>query len=514
MTSTVTTRPQAQNVTIKRSRPAGPCVVVIFGAAGDLTKRKLFPALYNLAANKLLPENFGVIGLARAPKDDQSFRQDLTEAMQQFATTALDPNIWQWLAERTYYLNGTFEDPNTYARLKELLTKLDRELKTQGNYLYYLATKEDYFEQIIEALSQHGLNHEESGFWRHVIVEKPFGRDFASANALNQNILHVLKESQVYRIDHYLGKETVQNLMVFRFGNGIFEPAWNSHYIDHIQITVAETVGVEGRGGFYETAGALRDMVPNHLFTLLTLIAMEPPTCFDADAVRDKKTELMSAIRPFSEDDVKKNVVRGQYGPGKIGDKVLPAYRSENRVAADSSTETFVALKLFIENWRWSNVPFYLRTGKAMKKRASEIAIQFKNPPFALFRNTEVQDLAPNYLVMHLQPDEGITLQFGAKIPGPTVEIGQVEMNFQYKDYFGASPSTGYETLIYDCMIGDATLFQRADNVEAGWRVVLPIQEAWKKEKPGDFPNYAAGSWGPDAAQQLIERDGRQWRLT
>jgi len=513
MTSTVA-KPQPQQATIQRSQPAGPCIIVIFGAAGDLTKRKLFPALYNLAANKLLPENFGIIGLARAPKDDQSFRNDMTESMQQFATTALDPSTWNWLAERTHYLNGTFEDPGTYQRLKELLAKLDRELKTQGNYLYYLATKEDYFEQIIEQLSAAGLNQEENGSWRHVVVEKPFGRDFNSANTLNKNILHVLKESQVYRIDHYLGKETVQNLMVFRFGNSIFEPAWNNHFIDHVQITVAETVGVEGRGGFYETAGALRDMLPNHLFTLLTLIAMEPPTCFDADAVRDKKTELMSAIRPFTSDEVKKNVVRGQYGPGKIGDRTLPAYRAENRVAPDSSTETFVALKLMIENWRWTNVPFYLRTGKALKKRASEIAIQFKNPPFALFRNTEVQDLAPNYLVMHLQPDEGITLQFGAKIPGPMVQIGKVEMNFQYKDYFGSSPSTGYETLIYDCMIGDATLFQRADNVEAGWRVVQPIQEVWGNEKPKDFPNYSAGSWGPDSAMQLIERDGREWRLT
>jgi glucose-6-phosphate 1-dehydrogenase len=511
--TTTATKPQPRVGLSQKSQPAGPCIVVIFGAAGDLTKRKLFPALYNLAANKLLPENFGIVGLARAQKDDASFRNDLTESMQQFATTALDPSIWNWLAERTHYLNGTFEDPNTYQQLKELLGKLDRELNTQGNYLYYLATKEDYFEQIIESLSVAGLNREENGSWRHVVVEKPFGRDFASANTLNRNILHVLKESQVYRIDHYLGKETVQNLMVLRFGNGIFEPTWNNHYIDHIQITVAETVGVEGRGGFYETAGALRDMLPNHLFTLLTLIAMEPPTCFDADAVRDKKTELMSAIRPLTADDVRKNVVRGQYGAGKIGDKTLPAYRAENRVAPDSSTETFVALKLMIENWRWTNVPFYLRTGKALKKRASEIAIQFKNPPFALFRNTDVQDLEPNYLVMHLQPDEGITLQFGAKIPGPAVQIGNVEMNFQYKDYFGASPSTGYETLIYDCMIGDATLFQRADNVEAGWRVVQPIQEVWQNEKPKDFPNYAAGSWGPESAIQLIERDGRHWRL-
>jgi len=512
MTSTIT-KPVIESFAAQKSRPAGPCLVIIFGAAGDLTRRKLFPALFNLAANKLLSENFAIVGVARAEKDDAAFRNELTESMKQFATTALEPSIWNWLAERTYYLHGTFEDPDTYQRLKVLLGKLDRDLNTQGNRLYYLATKEDYFELIIESLSAVGLNQEEDKRWRHVIIEKPFGRDYDSANELNTRILSLLKESQVYRIDHYLGKETVQNLMVFRFGNGIFEPAWNNHYIDHIQITVAETVGVEGRGGFYETAGALRDMVPNHLFTLLTLIAMEPPTCFDADAVRDKKTELMSAIHPFSPQDVRNNVVRGQYGAGIAGEKEIVGYREESRVQPDSSTETFVAMKLGIETWRWANVPFYLRTGKALKKRASEIAIQFKNPPFALFRNTAVQDLAPNYLVMHLQPDEGITLQFGAKVPGPAVQIGQVEMNFHYKDYFGSAPSTGYETLIYDCMIGDATLFQRADNVESGWRIVKPIQEIWAKEKPEGFPNYKAGTWGPETARQLIERDGRRWRL-
>jgi glucose-6-phosphate 1-dehydrogenase len=323
----------------------------------------------------------------------------------------------------------------------------------------------------------------------------------------------VLKERQIYRIDHYLGKETVQNLMVFRFGNGIFEPAWNSRYIDHVQITVAESVGIEGRGGFYEKAGALRDFVPNHLFQLLSLIAMEPPSCFDADAVRDKKSELLTAIHPFSEEDVRRNVVRGQYGPGTVNGKPVVGYRSENRVAADSNTETFVALKLTIDSWRWGNVPFYLRTGKYLPKRATEIAIQFKNPPIPLFRDEAVDSLSPNFLIMHIQPNEGISLQLGAKIPGPTVRIGQVKMNFCYKDYFGASPSTGYETLIYDCMIGDPTLFQRADNVEAGWKVVKPIQELWSAEKESDFPNYAAGTWGPAKAAELLTRDGRQWRL-
>ncbi len=495
------------------SEPAGPCTLVIFGAAGDLTKRKLLPALYNLSLNGLLPKNFAIIGVSRADKNDQSFRDEITEAMKEFATSSLDAQKWSWFEERIYYLRGNFEDADTYARLKERLSKIDQEHSTKNNFLYYLATAEDYFEKIIENLNSSGLSHESNGNWRHVIIEKPFGSDLDSACTLNRKILSVLKERQIYRIDHYLGKETVQNIMVFRFGNGIFEPAWNSRYIDHVQITVAESVGIEGRGGFYEKAGALRDFVPNHLFQLLCLIAMEPPSCFDADAVRDKKTELLTAIHPFSEDDVRRNVVRGQYGPGTVNGKPVVGYRSENRVASDSNVETFVALKLTIDSWRWGNVPFYLRTGKYLPKRATEIAIQFKNPPIPLFRDEAVDSLSPNFLILHIQPNEGISLQLGAKIPGPTVRIGQVKMNFCYKDYFGASPSTGYETLIYDCMIGDPTLFQRADNVEAGWKVVKPIQDLWRNEKETDFPNYSAGTWGPEKATELLTRDGRQWRI-
>lgn len=497
----------------RTSEPAGPCILVIFGAAGDLTKRKLMPALYNLSLHGLLPTNFAIIGVSRADKNDQSFRDEITEAMKQFATNQLDNQKWSWFQERIYYLRGNFEEADTYARLKERLTKIDQEHGANNNYLYYLATAEDYFEKIIENLSSSGLSQEKEGVWRHVIIEKPFGNDLDSACALNRRILAVLKESQIYRIDHYLGKETVQNILVFRFGNGIFEPAWNSRYIDHIQITVAESVGIEGRGGFYEKAGALRDFVPNHLFQLLSLIAMEPPRCFEADAVRDKKSELLNSIHPFTEADVRRNAVRGQYGPGTINGKSVVGYRSENRVAADSNVETFVALKLKIDSWRWGSVPFYLRTGKYLPKRATEIAIQFKNPPLPLFRDEGTDILSPNFLAMHIQPNEGISLQFGAKIPGPTVRIGQVKMNFCYKDYFGASPSTGYETLIYDCMVGDPTLFQRADNVEAGWKVVKPIQDLWASEKPTDFPNYAAGSWGPTKADELITRDGWHWRM-
>lgn len=512
MTSTAT-QVQAGKQVETINRKAGPCILVIFGAAGDLTKRKLIPALYNLAMQNLLPDEFAIIGVARSEKDDATFRDELTQAMQAFATSKIDPKKWDWFRERIHYIHGHFEDMDAYRRLQDLLKELDKKRQTRGNYLFYLATAEDYFQQIIGLLAQAGLTNESDKQWRNVIIEKPFGNDLESAKSLNRAILSDLKESQIYRIDHYLGKETVQNIMVFRFGNGFFEPNWNNRSIDHVQITVAESVGVETRGGFYEKAGALRDMVPNHLFQLLSLTAMEPPTCFEADAVRSKKTELMASIRPFKADDVRRYVVRGQYGEGKIDGKPVKAYRGENRVAPDSVVETFVAMKVYVDNWRWSGVPFYLRTGKSLSKRVSEISVQFKRPPTCLFRDTDIDTLHPNTLVMHIQPDEGISLQFGAKVPGPTLSIGQVEMDFNYSDYFGAAPQTGYETLIYDCMIGDQTLFNRADNVEAGWAVVKPIQEVWRTEKPTDFPNYAAGSWGPKKAHDLLTQDGRKWRL-
>jgi glucose-6-phosphate 1-dehydrogenase len=493
--------------------PASPCIVIIFGAAGDLTKRKLIPALYNLRLHKQLPEDFAVVGLARADKNDDAFRQELATAMQDYAAAQMDEEQWHWFEERTYYLQGNFENPESYKRLSDLLLSMDKKHGTQGNYLFYLATSEDYFETIIEQISKVELHKCNEDQWRHFIIEKPFGRDLESAHKLNKKLLSILKENQIFRIDHYLGKETVQNILVFRFGNGIFEQAWNNHYIDHVQITVAETVGVESRGGFYEKAGALRDMIPNHLFQLLSFIAMEPPITFEADAVRSKKAEVINAIRPLTHEDVDLNVVRGQYGAGEVDDQAVQAYRTENRVAPDSSVETFVAMKLMIDNWRWVGVPFYLRTGKRMPKRTTEISIQFKSPPLCLFRNTTVSELVPNFLIMHIQPHEGISLQFGAKTPGALLQIGRVQMDFDYQDYFGPSPSTGYETLIYDCMMGDQTLFQRDDNVEAGWRVVEPIQQVWSSETPTDFPNYNSGSWGPQSAHQLLIRDGRQWRI-
>jgi len=493
-------------------QPAEPCVMVIFGAAGDLTKRLLIPALYNLARNKFLPQEFAIVGFARSELSNEDFRAKLSQEIQEFATVEVEPELWDWIEQRLYYLRGNFDDKNAYQQLKDLLATVDQEHGTRGNYLYYLATADNFFSEIVRQLGDVGLAREDEGHWRRAIIEKPFGHDLDSARTLNKEIGSVLTENQIYRIDHYLGKETVQNILVFRFGNSLFEPIWNRNYIDHVQITVAETVGVEKRGGFYEGAGALRDMVQNHLFQLLAMTAMEPPLSFDADALRDEKSKLLHAITPLTPETVLSETVRGQYGAGTLHGKPQQAYRAEPRVAPDSNTETFVALKLAIDNWRWAGVPFYLRTGKVMPQRVSEIAIQFKRVPHLMFRQTSIEQLTPNILVLHIQPDEGISSQFGAKVPGPGIRMGGVEMGFHYGDYFGTTSSTGYETLLYDCMIGDATLFQRADNVEIGWSVVQPILDVWQALPPENFPNYAAGTWGPKAADELLERDGRHWR--
>jgi len=493
---------------------APPCTIVIFGAAGDLTKRKLIPALYNLKESNLLSDNFAVIGLARAEMNHQEFRRRLSDDMREFATDSVDPKIWQWLEDRLFYLSGDFNDDQTYQSLKELLTRTDAEQKTEGNFLFYLATAPEYFAPVVRKLGAAGLTNEEDGSWRHVVIEKPFGSDLESAKKLNTDIKEVLDERQIYRIDHYLGKETVQNIMVFRFGNGIFEPIWNRRYIDCVQITAAEKVGVEQRGGYYDKAGALRDMVPNHLLQLVTLTAMEPPISFDADAVRDEQTKILHAIQHPSPEEAARRAVRAQYDAGEIGGEKVPAYRSEPNVAADSQTETFVALKLLIDNWRWADVPFYLRTGKRLADRDTEIAITFKHAPYSLFRKTSIDRLTTNRLVLHIQPDEGISLRFGAKLPGPVLSIGAVDMDFDYEDYFGKTPSTGYERLLYDCMMGDATLFQRADQVEAAWAVVAPIQEIWSKAAPGSLPTYPAGSWGPSEADELLKCEERSWQKT
>ena len=493
-------------------RPVGPCTVVIFGAGGDLTKRKLVPALYNLQREGLLSEEFAVVGFARAAMADAEYRAKLDQDIKKFATSGVTKENWSWLRERIYYCQSDFNEPGAFQKLGALLKQIDAERSTKGNVLFYLATAPEFFAGVVEKLKAAELTSESNGSWRRIIVEKPFGRDLDSAKTLNKELLKLLDENQIYRIDHYLGKETVQNLMVFRFANGIFEPIWNRRYVDHVQITVAETVGVETRGDYYDKSGALRDMVPNHIFQLISLVAMEPPNSFEADAVRDEQTKVLRALQPMTPEEVLQRTVRGQYGDGRVCDKKVAAYRAEPKVRPDSRTETYVAMKLNIDNWRWTGVPFYLRVGKAMAKRYSEIAIMFKRPPFTLFRGTPVERLTPNQLVINVQPNEGISLVFGAKMPGATVRLGGVQMDFRYADYFGTHPSTGYERLLYDAMAGDATLFQRADMVEAAWKVVAPVLDVWQSLPPRRFPNYAAGSAGPSEADELLAKDGRAWR--
>ena len=491
---------------------ASPCVMVIFGATGDLTKRKLIPALCNLAQDQLLSKQFAIVGFATNDYTTESFRHALAEEIPQYAPSRIDLKIWDWFAERIYYVKGDFQDPEAYQRLQQQIDEADKQHNTQRNRFFYLAVAPRFFSPIVKQLGQVGLTKEENSHWARVIVEKPFGHDLDSARQLNQDLKQILTEKQIYRIDHYLGKETVQNLMVFRFTNNIIEPLWNRNYVDHVQITAAETVGVEHRGGFYETAGALRDMVPNHLFQLLTMTAMEPPISFDADEVRNKQAEVLHAIQPLGPEDVLTNTVRGQYDEGTVAGERAPGYRSEQDVAPDSNTETFVAMKLHIDNWRWAGVPFYLRTGKRLAQRATEIVIQFRRTPFVLFRNTTVKNLETNRLVIHIQPEEGISLSFGAKVPGSVMKLGVVNMDFDYQRYFGVEHNTGYERLLRDCMAGDATLFQRADMVEAGWSAIQPIIDVWHALPARGFPNYPAGSWGPPEADELLARDARVWR--
>jgi glucose-6-phosphate 1-dehydrogenase len=502
------------------SAPAAPpCAMVIFGAGGDLTKRLVVPALYNLANARQLSSRFQLVGVDLAKTSAEQWKKDLTDAMQgfvvrggEFHASEIDQTAWRWLIDRISYVQGDINDPAVYTRLRDHLAKLDDTAGTAGNYIFYLAVADRFFAPAIAGLGAAGLAAEKAGQWRRVVIEKPFGHDLTSAKALNAEILKTLDEHQIYRIDHFLGKETVQNIMALRFANGLFEPLWNRQQIDHVQITVAETVGVEHRGKFYEKAGALRDMVPNHLLQLLAMTAMEPPISFDADAMRAKKTEVLQAIKPVNARQAMTDAVRGQYDGGTVlGDQVLP-YRREPDVSPRSAVETFVAWKLTIDNWRWAGVPFYLRTGKRMKSRSTEIAVLFHQAPFALFRGTDVEQMNPNWMILRIQPDEGIALEFAAKRPGPFMKLSNVTMDFVYKSYFKIAPNTGYETLLYDCMIGDATLFQRADTVEAGWRAVQPILDAWSNDPPPDFPNYAAGSSGPAAAAELLARSGRAWR--
>lgn len=496
------------------SRTADPCVMVIFGATGDLTKRKLFPALYNLAREKFLPSNFAIIGVGRQEMESDEFRSQMHDNLKEFAGANPDGELLDWFCNRTFYTGGDFDDDKKlFKDLKELLAHVCAKHEIPENFFYYMAIPPELFATVAKKIVKNGLGREEDGHWRRFIFEKPFGHDLTSARKLNTQLLAILKERQIYRIDHYLGKETVQNILVFRFGNSIFEPIWNRNFVDHVQITVAETLGVEKRGGYYENAGALRDMIPNHIFQLMTLTAMEPPVSFEADAVRDEQAKILAAIQPFTPEDALHKTVRGQYGRGGAPEAVtLAGYRNEENVAKDSNTETFAAMKLSIDNWRWADVPFYVRTGKRLPERHSSIIIQFNKAPFMLFRDTSVERLRTNRIEIHIQPDEGITLHFGAKIPGPIVKVGAVDMDFNYVEHFGEQISTGYERLLFDCMIGDATLFQRADMVEASWKIVDPILEVWKAIPAREFPNYDSGSWGPQDADELLSADGRAWK--
>ncbi|TMK07533.1 MAG: glucose-6-phosphate dehydrogenase [Alphaproteobacteria bacterium] len=497
---------------LSNQRKPDPCSFVIFGVTGDLTHRLVIPALYNLAATDLLPDKFCVVGVARKGTSNDALRDSLMKGLRQFATRPVDDAVAKRLLECVTSIEANPRDPASFDRLRERTEKLEANRSTGGNRLFYLATPPDAFLPISRELGRTGLLKEDGGRWRRLVIEKPFGTDLASAKALNAELLKIVDEHQIYRIDHYLGKETVQNILVLRFANGMFEPIWNRNHIDHIQITVDEKLGVGHRGSFYDSTGALRDMVPNHLFQLLSLVAMEPPARFDAHAVRSEKAEVLAAIQTQSEEDALRNSIRGQYLGGKIGDTVIEDYRKTEDVEPDSTTETYVALKLNIDNWRWAGIPFYLRTGKALGTKRTEVAIKFKQAPFAMFRCTPVDRLSQNYLVISVEPAEGIMLQFNTKVPGPTITIDGVEMKFRYKDYFKAEPSTGYETLIYDCMIGDNILFQRADSVEAGWQAVQPFLDAWKKAGAKGREFYKAGSEGPAGADELLKRDGRSWR--
>ena len=488
-----------------------PCCFVIFGVTGDLAHRLVIPALYNLAATDLLPENFCIVGVARKGMSSEQLTESLSKGLHQFATRKVDEAIAKRLLACVTCVEADPKDPASFDAMREQLDKLEASRKTGGNRLFYLATPPNAFLPISKELGRVGMLTE-NGSWRRLIVEKPFGTDLASAENLNRELLKLVEEQQIYRIDHYLGKETVQNILVLRFANGMFEPIWNRNHIDHIQITVDEKLGVGHRGSFYDATGALRDMVPNHLFQLLSLVAMEPPSKFDAHSVRSEKAEVLAAIQTQSEQEALNNSVRGQYRAGKVGDVEIEDYRKTEDVKPGSTTETYAALKLTIDNWRWAGVPFYLRTGKALGVKRTEIAIKFKQAPFAMFRDTPVDRLSQNFLIISTEPTEGIALQFNTKVPGPAIQIDGVEMKFRYKDYFKAEPSTGYETLIYDCMIGDNILFQRADSVEAGWRAVQPFLDAWKNAGGKGLKVYEPGSEGPEEANDLMQRDGRSWR--
>jgi glucose-6-phosphate 1-dehydrogenase len=499
---------------LRFGRRVPPCAIVIFGASGDLTKRKLLPSLYRLFYERRIPPSFAVIGSSRTPMSDEQFREKMRNSVSHFLEDApFDSDVWSSFAQGLFYIPGDLNDPASYDRIKQKLNQVEQSHKTAGNVLFYLSTQPSHYEEVVAELGAHGLAH--GNGWRRVIIEKPFGHDLASARRLNDEIHKVFEEAAIYRIDHYLGKETVQNILAFRFGNGIFEPLWNRRYVDHVQITAAESIGVEGRGAYYQETGALRDMIQNHLSQVMATVAMEPPTVFDADNVRDERAKLLRAVRIMKPEEVAKFAVAGQYGPAHVGGQDLPGFRQEPGVSPDSQTDTYAAVTFFIDNWRWAGVPFYIRTGKRLPKRVTDVAIQFHAPPLGLFNQetrTGLMAPRPNLLVLRIQPDEGISLRFLSKSPGSGMRLRPVSMDFNYGSSFGERTPTAYETLLVDAMSGDPTLYTRQDMVEASWQIVEPILEVWGNTK-FDFPNYAAGTWGPKEADEMLERQGRKWRV-
>ena len=502
--------PEALHDDRRLPRAPEPGAMVIFGASGDLTRRKLIPALYDLAAQRRLPMEFAVVGLSRSPMSHDEFRGRLREALEEQRDGEVSDDVWESFSKGIFYLAGDSKKPETYEELRSFLGEIDEERGTQGNRMFYLSSSPSLFPTIVERLGEAGMNRGEGEGYARLVIEKPFGRDLESARELNSGIQRYFEERQIYRIDHYLGKETVQNILALRFANGIFEPIWNQNFVDHVQITVAEDIGVGTRGAFYEEAGALRDIVQNHLMQVLCLTAMEPPVAFDAESVREEKVKVLKAVRRMDEEEVKRFSVRGQYESGWVWGDEVTGYREEEDVSPSSTTDTYVALRLFVDNWRWAGVPFYVRAGKRMPKKATEIAVQFNAAPHTPFARTGTEGLEPNVLVIRVQPDEGVSLKIGAKVPGSRFEVRSVNMDLLYGSAFLEEAPDAYQRLLLDLMLGDPTLFIRADETEGAWSILEPVMKYWSESEEIAF--YPAGTWGPEEAEELLERDGRGWR--